>query len=238
MIYLRDRKLLFLKPRKTAGTSLEIALSCNAGPKDIVTPLVLGDELLRIERGGQFPVNWADPETERDYAVEVARNCRSDDLNRTLFVDKTARFSNHMIPKQVALTAGERFLLDAEVVTMCRHPYEVFVSQVYYFVAYRDLKTPFTELADELAPLVYTNVPYYGYKRRYLPRFVVRYEHLREDLRQLESDFGLDLLSKLPVTKKGARKDRRPAAELLTQAQKDICYERNRPIFERFGYER
>lgn len=236
MIYLRDRNLLFLKPRKTAGTSVEIALSCNAGPADIVTPLVLGDELTRRELGGQFPINWSDPAIERDYAEEVERHLDSAELNKTFFKYKTSRFFNHMRPKEVVEAASERFLLGSEVVTMRRHPYEVFASQVYYFMTYQKLETTFAKLADELANKVYTNVAYYGYQDRFLPRFVIRYEHLKEDLRQLEKDYDLDLISKLPLTKQGERADRRPARELLSDRQKEICYARNKPIFERFGY--
>ncbi|MEX0921293.1 MAG: hypothetical protein WD489_11210 [Rhodovibrionaceae bacterium] len=238
MIYLRDRNLLFLKPRKTAGTSVEIALSRHAGPGDIVTPLVLGDELLRMELGGQFPINWSDPILERDYAEQVERHRDSAELNKTLFSLKSSRYVNHMNPRQIVEAASERFLLESEVVTMCRHPYEVFVSQVYYFMAYQKLEVSFTQLADELAHKVYTNVAYYGYRGRTLPRFVIRYEQMKEDMRQLEKDFDLDLLAKLPVTKKGKRADRRPAGELLTECQKEICYTRNKAIFERFGYAR
>ena len=38
MIFLRAANLLFVKPHKTASTSVEIALSCMAGDGDIVTP--------------------------------------------------------------------------------------------------------------------------------------------------------------------------------------------------------
>ena len=39
MIYLKDKKILFLKPIKVAGTSFEIALSKFASTSDIITPL-------------------------------------------------------------------------------------------------------------------------------------------------------------------------------------------------------
>jgi hypothetical protein len=237
MIYLRDRGLLFLKPYKTAGTSLEIALSRHAGPEDVVTPVIAVDELKRLECGGQFPVNWADAEQEERFKTGILRFRRGEIVQPPKFEIRTSRFFNHMTPKEVAAVAGEDFLLDATVVTMCRHPYEVFVSQVYFFRSYRELDVGFAELAERLAPTIVTNVPFYGYKGRFLPKRVIRYEHLQEDLQALEKEQGLDLVAQLPQTKQGVRGDRRPAREILTRRQKEICYRRSKPIFERFGYE-
>lgn len=50
MIYLADRKLLLVKPMKLTGTSVEIALSCNAGGNDIVMPLMPEDKAVRYRR--------------------------------------------------------------------------------------------------------------------------------------------------------------------------------------------
>lgn len=58
VIHRKEHGLLFFKPKKTAGTSVEIALSCNAGPDDIVTPILPVEEAKRHGLGGQFPANW------------------------------------------------------------------------------------------------------------------------------------------------------------------------------------
>ena len=52
MLYLKEPNLIFVKSRKTAGTSVEIALSMSAQTGDIVTRLALPDELLRQKLGG------------------------------------------------------------------------------------------------------------------------------------------------------------------------------------------
>ena len=39
MIVSHSRKFIFLKTRKTAGTSLEIALSKYCGPEDVLAPI-------------------------------------------------------------------------------------------------------------------------------------------------------------------------------------------------------
>jgi hypothetical protein len=56
MIVSHAHKFIFLKTKKTAGTSIELALSELCGPQDIITPLTKIDEALREgKRGAQ---NW------------------------------------------------------------------------------------------------------------------------------------------------------------------------------------
>lgn len=53
MIICHERKLIFLKSRKVAGTAFEIALSTVCTPGDIVTRLLPEDERLRATVGGR-----------------------------------------------------------------------------------------------------------------------------------------------------------------------------------------
>ena len=56
MIISHEHKFIFLKTKKTAGTSIELALSELCGPQDIITPLTKIDEAMREgKRGAQ---NW------------------------------------------------------------------------------------------------------------------------------------------------------------------------------------
>jgi hypothetical protein len=57
VIVSHKHRFIFLKTRKTAGTSLEIALSRHCGPDDIITPISDEDEALRSELGGRGPQN-------------------------------------------------------------------------------------------------------------------------------------------------------------------------------------
>jgi len=51
MIFVRKNKILFLKPRKVAGASFEIALSKYAHADDIITRIAPEDEAFRRDLG-------------------------------------------------------------------------------------------------------------------------------------------------------------------------------------------
>jgi hypothetical protein len=53
MIFSKRHKFIFIKGRKVAGTSTEIALSTICGPDDIITPIGQSDEMMRVVRGAQ-----------------------------------------------------------------------------------------------------------------------------------------------------------------------------------------
>ncbi len=57
MILSHRHRFIFLKMRKTAGTSIEIALSKFCGPEDIITPLEPQDQAIRDRLGYPGPQN-------------------------------------------------------------------------------------------------------------------------------------------------------------------------------------
>ena len=57
MIISHKYKFIFIKLRKTAGTSLEIALSQYCNKDDIITPISKDDENYRKSRGFSGPRN-------------------------------------------------------------------------------------------------------------------------------------------------------------------------------------
>ena len=65
MIASHQHRFIFLKTRKTAGTSVEIALSKVCGPDDIITEISPEDEELRQAAGGRPPQNFQSPPLPR-----------------------------------------------------------------------------------------------------------------------------------------------------------------------------
>lgn len=248
MIYLKEHNLLFLKPFKTAGTSVEIALSCNASESDIVTPFGghLDDEFKRIDLGGQMPCNWAvDNDVDAQYRKKLKVLRTLDKLGRledgapVLYADEDVKYSSHMTPPKLAQTDGAELLRSATYVTMSRHPYE----QVMSLASWRNQRNPNFNLPHAIDQIIktdrrQTNQVFYFDDDQLLPDFVIRYEHLDEDLQTLESKFDLKLRDSLPVTKRNLKKQARPATEVMTDEQKEACYLAFGNIFDALGYER
>ena len=79
MILSHEHRFIFLKTNKTAGTSIEIALSKFCGEKDVITPVVMEDEEIRSRLGYRGPQNYAAPLKDyrlRDLARLVVRRKR------------------------------------------------------------------------------------------------------------------------------------------------------------------
>lgn len=58
MIISHKHKFAFIKTTKTAGTSVEIALSKHCGDEDVITPIMPEDEAIRSKRGYRGPQNY------------------------------------------------------------------------------------------------------------------------------------------------------------------------------------
>lgn len=246
MIFLRAQNILFVKPHKTASTSVEIALSCGPGDDhDILTPLLPEDELKRAEAGGRPPQNWAwFRATERQYLSDFAQFRRTGTVpprslpggHGKLYSKWQARFYNHMTPQAIRWRGGAGMLASAYLVSMVRHPYEQIVSWAWHRKKLTASAAPLSEIIDIGLRLPSPNMPYLFDRRR--PDFVIRYEHMAEDLGRLSERAGIDLAAHMPFAKGGFRADRDPAASLLTPRQKQALIARDQPIFDGFGYDR
>ena len=99
MIISHKYKFIFLKAQKTAGTSIEIALSKYCGANDIITPVSPEDEKIRRDLGYPGPQNYLSP--IRDYGIR-------DVAKRLLKGERKARFKNHISAKKVKAYIGEQ----------------------------------------------------------------------------------------------------------------------------------
>lgn len=70
-------KFIFIKTNKTAGTSIEIALSKFCGPEDIITPISPEDENIREKLGYRGPQNY-DGFYNHISAKEIKKNIDSE----------------------------------------------------------------------------------------------------------------------------------------------------------------
>lgn len=244
MIYLSKQNLLFLKPRKVAGTSVEIALSASADSNDIVTPMTargFATERQRCELGGHFPVNWAWRSSfELDYRKRYDHFLRTGETLRRFGRggDKTfsriidCRYFNHISPPQLQWRAPIGFLARTRIITIVRNPYEFVVSLASHLSA--DSGGDLCSEIDKVLKLGPLNQEFYFSHNK--PHFVIRYERLIEDLTLLETEFSLSIVEGMAAVNNTQRIDRRNAREILTAKQVLHVRQVYASIFQSFDY--
>ena len=210
-----SNNFIFLKTRKTAGTSVEIVLSTWCSGTDVVTPISTADETIRRNYGA-MPMNYRDT------------------TGRTVF-------KNHMTAAAVKAAVPELWQQSFKF-TVERHPYERVVSRVYWWIHSRsgDPYADFDSTLEEVlnTPDMVNNRAIYCIDDRIVCDEVIRYDQLWDRMAAIATRFGKTLPSELPRAKGTFRKDRRPASAILTQEQKQRVYEIARLDFDELGFER
>ena len=233
MIFLRKHNLLFLKPRKVAGTSFEIALSRYAGPQDIVTAISPDDEAERRRRGYQGKANFRYPvhELTRAMIKPVAKELRY-----------PYKFYNHITAAEARERLGADVFDAAFKVSIVRDPADMLVS--YYFHSGPGDPDPraFAEWARKNPAFANINETQYFIDGEFVIDHMLRFENFAEDIAALEDRFsdlaGLAGEFAGVAAKSGHRPKGQDAATFYAGAEalsETLAY-LAAPIYERFGY--
>ena len=201
MIVSHAHKFIFLKTKKTAGTSIELALTKLCGPEDVITPLTEIDEAKR--EGGRCAQNWR---------LHGWWGSKRPLLKRRWFKFTAADygFYNHMP------AAEARELIDDSVwrsyfkFAFDRNPWDRQVS--FYHHRYRKEKAPpsFASFMHEDARARIDNYDIYSIDGDVAVDFVGRYESLADDLKLALGHVGLSLDAELPRAKTTFRRSSLP----------------------------
>lgn len=191
MIVSHKHRFIFLKTKKTAGTSIELALSAVCGRDDIITPLAQPeDEPLRR---GLAPQNW-----RRPGLVPVAWRGMAELFNLSR---KAVDFHEHIKAEKARRFLGERVWNSYFKFAVERNPWDRQVS--YWQFKMRKLGAKPMTLAEFLethhANLNSANI--YSLDGRLAVDHLVRYEHLAGDLDHVLSHLGIDARLDLPKAK-------------------------------------
>lgn len=211
MILSHKHKYIFLKTNKTAGTSIEIALSEFCGPNDIITPIDMADEKIRHRLGFRGPQNY-----------------RYGDIE----------LYNHISATEIKSHVGEDIWGSYYKFCFERNPWDRVISLYYWRCRYED-RPSLLEFLDTELPLLLKQRGFelYTIDGEIAVDKVYFYEQLQAELTGLAERLGLPQPLTLPNAKGQFRKDKRHYRDIISEEEKAKIAK----IFEReiclYGYQ-
>jgi hypothetical protein len=197
MIVSHRYKFIFLKTRKTGGTSIEIALSKFCGPQDVITPISPTDERLRTELGYRGRQN---------NHVSIRRYTLPDYAR--LVVPGTRRaFRRHTPATRARRDVGEACWKKYFKFSVERDPWDKAVSLYYWRARGSKPRISFAQFIDTVDESHLSNFEIYGVGDSIVADHVIRYENLHAELAHVAARLNLPEPLELPRAKSGYRED-------------------------------
>ena len=215
MLVSHRHRFIFVKTRKTAGTSVELSLAryCD-GPDDVVTRISPGDTELQ-QRLGVEPRNYLDAATGKK------------------------RFWNHCSATRIRRQLGSEIWNGYTTFCFLRNPWDRVVSQ-YWFRhrrTRRRAEEPKISFEDFVSREEFTTeIQRFSRRSEVLVDHVGRFENLSDDLRHITSKIGLEWDGWLPHAKGGVRPREPHYSEYYTPELAAIVARRCRLEIEFMGY--
>jgi len=229
MIISHRYKFIFLKTNKTAGTSIEIALSGVCGPEDIISPISPEDEKTRMEAGHRGP----------QHHLAAAREYGFMDVAKLLLKGrKKNRFYNHMPAGEVKALIGEETWNSYFKFCFERNPWDRAIS-LYYWRCKSEPRPTISKFfnSGELKRLKRKGIELYSIDGRVAVDKVYRFENIAEELESIRTRLHIPEKLELPHAKSRFRKDKRSYRDILDAEQQAIIAELFSDEIRLMGYE-
>jgi hypothetical protein len=195
-------RFIFIKTRKTAGTSIELALRPHLGPDDVAS-LLREDRTEATEGARNFRRSF------RDYSLY--------DWRRFVMDQQRQDFKNHLPASRIRQMVSRDVWDSYFKFCVERDPFDKIISAHAWVTARRRMDgRPEQSLHEFLAGDIsaWSDWESYTENNQIIVDRVLRYENLASELGEVCEQLGLPALS-LTTAKSGHRKDTRPASELL-----------------------
>jgi len=209
MIVSHKHKFIFLKTSKTAGTSVEIALSKFCGPDDIITPVSSRDEKTRKELGYPGPQNH----TSSLWGYLLVDIIKMIGKRR-----KKIRFYNHIPARKVKAYVGKEVWDSYYKFCIERNPWDRMVS-FYYWRCQTETRPTISEFISSKTPKILKKrgAGVYTIKKKIVVDKICKFENLVDDLEEVRKHLGIPEKLELPRAKAGFRKDKRNYRDILSE---------------------
>jgi hypothetical protein len=179
MIISYKHNLIFLKPRKVAGTSFEIALSKFLGATDVITPIAPSDETTRKELGFLGKQNYLYPFSQLNLKQKA---------KAVLKPGLPEKYFNHMSAKQCRTRVGEATWRDFRKLSIVRCPWDAALSRFYWANGKGADLAGFTTYFLENPHFLSANRAQYLIDGECCVDIALRFEHFQEDIGLLEEE--------------------------------------------------
>ncbi len=228
MIVSHEHRFIFLKTKKTAGTSIELALSELCGPLDIVTPLTKIDEAKRSE--GAEPRNWRLHGWWKSPRPLLERRWFK-------FTAQDYGFYNHMPASEAMPILGEAVWRSYFKFAFDRNPWDRQVSFYHHRYRRETEPPPFKSFLCRDKRARVNNYDIYSINGGVTVDFLGRFENLAEDLKHALETVGLKLEHELPRAKTTFRRDNGHYRDYYDEEARDIVGDWYRREIGLLGYE-
>ena len=210
MIINHKYKFIFLKTRKTASTSIEIALSQFCGANAIITPITEEDELIRQELGFRGPQNYDVP--QRFYSELDWQKLRDSKIRKRFFNHASAHFIRENIGVEI-WNSYFKFCFE-------RNPFDKAISRYYWST--REPRPDIYDYLQSAPKYLLSNWDIYTVNDQVVVDFIGRYENLTYDLAIVADKIKLPSELDLPKAKAGYRKNREHYRDILDKQSRAL----------------
>lgn len=232
MIISHKYKFIFIKTSKTAGTSIEIALSGICGKDDIITNIGPQDERLRNDFAGMRPQNYYIHSSE--YTLTDYIKCYFGNKKKFRAHSGAAYIKKNIAPE--IWNSYFKFCFE-------RNPWDRVVS-LYYFqkTLSRNRKNSFSSISDFISTDKLRGLKNRGYCKYTLSGDIVvnrvcLYENLEAELEYVcNYILGISMPFTLPNAKGQYRPDSQHYREILNRKDRDRIALVFKDEIKRFGY--
>ena len=225
MIISHKHRFIFIKTEKTAGTSLEIALSSFCDDSDIITPLVPEDEAVRQSVSGQAARNFYVPFGKYSFRK----------WGKLLIKGQRTKFYNHITAKEIKNFVDEDVWTNYFKFCFERNPWDKLIS--WYYWRYKTEPRPtISEFIDSGEAAKVSAYPLYTIDDQVAVDKVFMYERMEEELNELSSHLNLPYQLILPKANGGVRRDKRHYKDVLTSKERGAVANLFRREIKLFGY--
>ncbi len=206
MIISHSHRFIFLKTRKTAGTSVEISLSRYCDGLDIVTPVTAEDEANRLAAGGGVARNFAltrlsPPENDDRASWEAHFKQTAGKLQ------VYRRLANHTTAALAREVIGERIWNAYFKFTTERDPVQQLLSLYFWRKSDGRWKGSFEEFLDSSIPKADRNAGIYMDGSELVVDVVIDHARLADDLGKVCETLSIPFDGWLPRLKSNVARD-------------------------------